>query len=132
MAVPSLDERYGRSPERARRRRALAILVGAAFAVVLLAWLVWAGLQGDAAKIEYRDVSHTIVSDSLVIVTFTVTTDANSRVSCAVEALNEGFSVVGLKRVDLPPSAQRSRTVTQEVRTTERAVSGLIYRCWLA
>ena len=128
----SLDERYGRSAARSRRGRAFAFLVGAVVALVLVAWLIWAGLQGEAAKIEYRDISHTIVSDSLVVVTFEVTAEANSDVSCAVEALNEGFSVVGLKKIDLPPSAQRSRTVTQEVRTTERAVSGLIYRCWLA
>lgn len=132
MTAPSLDERYGRTPARARRGRVIAVIVAAGFAIVLIAWLVWAGLQGDAASIEYRDVSHEIVNDSLVVVTFEVTADPGSHVSCAVEALNVGFSVVGLKTIDLPPSAERSRTVTQEVRTTERAVSGLIYRCWLA
>lgn len=132
MTAPSLDERYGRTPASVRRRRTIAIVVAAGFALILGGWLLWAGLQGDAAHIEYRDVAHEIVDDSLVVVTFEVTADANSEVSCAVEALNEGFSVVGWKTIDLPPSAERSRTVTEEVRTTELAVSGLIYRCWLA
>jgi hypothetical protein len=132
VPATALDERYGRTPVRSRRRRTLAIIVAAAFALVFGAWLVWAGLLGDSATIEYVDVGHDIVDDTLVSITWQVTVEPNTAVSCAVEALNESFSVVGWKVVDIAPSAERTRTYTEEVRTSELAVSGLIYRCWLA
>ena len=132
MPATALDERYGRTPGLSRRRRTLAIVVGGTFALVFGAWLVWAGLLGDSAVIEFRDVGHEIVDDSLVTVTWQVTVEPNTPVGCAVEALNESFSVVGWKVVDLAASTERTRTFTEEVRTSELAVTGLIYRCWLA
>ena len=132
MPATALDERYGRTPALSRRRRVIAIIVAGAFALVFGAWLVWAGLLGDTAAIEFRDVGHEIVDDSLVRVTWQVTVEPNTAVGCAVEALNESFSVVGWKVIDVGASEQRTRTFTEEVRTSELAVTGLIYRCWLA
>ena len=132
MPATALDERYGRTPARGRRRRIIAIVVGGGFTVVFGAWLVWAGLLGDTAAIEFRDVGHEIVDDSLVRVTWQVTVEPNTPVGCAVEALNESFSVVGWKLVDVEASEQRTRTFSEDVRTSELAVTGLIYRCWLA
>lgn len=132
MPATALDERYGRTPSHRRRWRVIAIAAAGVFALVFGAWVVWAGLLGDSAAIEFRDVGHEVVDDSLVTVTWRVTVEPNTPVSCAVEALNETFSVVGWKVVDLPASEQRTRTFTEDVRTTELAVSGLIYRCWLA
>ena len=130
--VTSLDARYGRTPAASRRRRLFGIVVMGAFAVALGAWLIWAGLLSPAANIEFRDVGHEIVDERLVAVTWQVTAEPGSDVRCAVEALNEGFTVVGWKVVELPPSDQRTRTLTEQLVTTELAVTGLIYRCWLA
>jgi len=127
-----LDERYGRTRATSRTRRVLAIAVAGAFALVLGAWVVWAALDGDSANIEFRDVGHEIVSDSLVTVTWQVTAEPGSDVSCAVKAMNESFSDVGWKLIQLAPSDERTRVFTEPVRTTELAVTGLIYRCWLA
>ena len=132
MPATALDERYGRTPALSRRRRIIAIAVAGGFALVFGAWLVWAGLLGDTAAIEFRDVGHEIVDDSLVRVTWQVTVEPDTAVGCAVEALNESFSVVGWKVIDIAASEQRTRTFTEDVRTSELAVTGLIYRCWLA
>ena len=51
--------------------------------------------------------------------------------SCALEALNEKYAVIGWKIVELPASSERTRSFTDVVRTSEPAVTGLIYRCWL-
>lgn len=130
--MTSLDERYGRTPAASRRRRLLGTVVAGAFAIALGAWLVWAGLLSQAASIEFRDVGHAIVDETLVTVTWQVTAEPGSDVRCAVEALNDGFTVVGWKVVELPPSDERTRTLTEQLITTELAVTGLIYRCWLA
>jgi hypothetical protein len=128
----ALDERYGRNPQTARRFRLVGIIAGAFAALVMLAWLVWAGLGGSAATLEARDTGHTIVSDSSVDVSWSLTVEPGTATSCAVQALNESFGVVGWKIVNVPASEVRTRELTETVRTTELAVTGLIYRCWPA
>ena len=132
MSSSALDERYGRTRASSRSKRVFAVAVAGVFALVLGAWVVWAALDGDSAKIEFRDVAHEIVDDSLVKVTWQVTAEPGSDVSCAVKAMNESFTDVGWKVLDLGPTDERTRTLTVDVRTTELAVTGLIYRCWLA
>jgi len=51
--------------------------------------------------------------------------------SCAVQALNAQYGIVGWVIVDLPESTQRTRVFNQVVRTSETAVTGLLYRCWV-
>jgi len=130
-ATSELDARYGRGRPDTRRTRAIAIAAAAVGLVVVIAWVVWGGLLGPDASLESRDLGFDIVDDSLVRVEFEVTADAGSDVGCAVQALNESFTVVGWKIVELPASDQRTRSFTEDVRTSELAVSGLIYRCWL-
>lgn len=127
-----LDARYGRSRSSAQRTRVVAWTVAGAFVAVFTAWLVWGGLLGSPAQLEVTDRGHSIVNDRLVTVDFTLNVPPGTDVGCAVQALNPGFSVVGWKVIEVPASTQRIRTLTEEVRTTEQANTGLIYRCWLA
>jgi Domain of unknown function (DUF4307) len=131
QSVTDLDLRYGRTPRRTLQRRWFVIGVAVVFVVALSAWLVWAGLLGAAAQFETSDTGHVIVSNSLVTVRFAVTVDPGTKVGCALEALDESFTVVGWKLVDIPASSDRTRTFSEDVRTSEQAVTGLIYRCWL-
>jgi hypothetical protein len=48
-----------------------------------------------------------------------------------LQALNEQFAIVGWKIVELPPGGDRTRAFVENIRVTEPAVTGLIYRCWL-
>ena len=132
MAVSSnLDERYGRTPgSRLRDRRVLWVVAGT-FALVLTAWVVWAGLDGAGPAIEARDTRHQIIDDNSISVTFEVSLPTDTTASCAVQALNESFTVVGWKVIDLPPSSDYTRSFTEVVHTTELSNTGLIYRCWL-
>ena len=127
----NLDQRYGRTPSGRGRDRRLLWVVAGGFALVLVAWVVWAGLDGSAPQIEARDTRHSIIDEHSVSVTFEVSMPAGSSASCAVEALNENFTIVGWKVVDLPPSDVYTRSVTEIIRTTELSNTGLIYRCWL-
>ena len=100
--------------------------------LVVGAWLWWGGLLGSPAQSEANDTGHTIVSDAEVSVSWELTVEPGKASSCALEALNETFSVVGWKVVQLPAAEQRTRSFTETVRTTEQSVTGLIYRCWLS
>jgi len=126
-----LAARYGRTTSQARRTRTIAIVGGIAFAVVFGAWLWWAGILTPNAQFEAKDTAHSIESDSLVSVTWQFTVDPGLPASCAVQALNSTYAIVGWRVVDLPPSEDTIRTFTEQVRTSEEAVTGLIYRCWL-
>jgi ammonia channel protein AmtB len=126
-----LDRRYGRTRGNSRRTRVIIIATAVAFAAVLVAWLVWGGLLSANADIEAVDTGHTIVDDTLVQVRYQLTVEPGSTVTCAFQAQNSTFAIVGWNIVDVPASERRTRTLGAEIRTTELAVTGLIYRCWL-
>ncbi len=132
MAVSSnLDERYGRTPGSTRRDRRVLWVVAGLFALILTGWVVWAGLDGAGPAIEARDTRHQIIDENSISVTFEVSLPPENAASCAVQALNESFTVVGWKIIDLAPSADYTRSFTEIVKTTELSNTGLIYRCWL-
>ena len=127
----ALDARYGRTPRRRIRTRWLAVIVGGGVAVVVVAWVIWAGLLGAPASIETQDIGVTVVNASTVDLREQVTVDPGTRVTCSFEALDHTFAIVGWKIVELPPSSQRNRVITERLRTSAPAESGLIGSCWL-
>jgi hypothetical protein len=126
-----LAARYGRTPSAKRRTRWAVVASALAFVAVFTAWVVWGGLLSPAAQLETDDIGHTILSDSEVSVSWTVNVEPGTATKCAVQALNSTFAIVGWVVVDVAASSERTRTFTKTVRTTELAVTGLIYRCWL-
>lgn len=130
-AVTDLDARYGRSPHTARRNRVIGFVTAGAFAIVFGAWLLWAGLLQTPAQLEVRDTGFLIRDDRAISVRWEVSTDPGNEVTCAVQSLNSSFGIVGWRIVEIPPSDQRTRVLTETLRTSELAVTGLIYRCWL-
>lgn len=126
-----LDRRYGRTPSAARRTRWVVVASALAFVVVFVAWLVWGGLLGAPAQFESRDTGHEIVGDTAVDVRWEFSVEPGTAARCAVQALNSTFAIVGWKIVDVPAAPTRTREFTERVLTTEPAVTGLIYRCWL-
>jgi hypothetical protein len=127
----ALDDRYGRTPGRRRVTRWWAIAVAVAVALVVVLWVGWVGLLGPAASVESDTTGFTILSPSEVEVEYQVSTEPGTTAACAVEALSEKYAVIGWKVVELPASSERTRSLTDTIRTSEPAVTGLNYRCWL-
>lgn len=130
-ADADLAERYGRTRSSRIRTRVLVVASALVFAILFAAWLVWGGLLEAPAQFEARDTGHRIVSDSRVEVSWQFTVDPGTDARCAVQALNSTFGIVGWKVVEVPASSRRIRELSETVATTELAVTGLIYRCWL-
>ena len=126
-----LAERYGQTRSRGRRDRWWIIGIAAAFVAVFTAWVLWAGLDGSSSGLEATDTAHTIVDNHSVSVTFSINTSPGTPVTCAVQALDQSFAIVGWKIVSYPGSAQRVTSHTETVRTTELSNTGLISSCWL-
>ena len=130
MTNSAVAERYGRTPTDRRRRVTLAIVAAAGALAIVVSWVIWVGLFSPAPGLESRDTGYATYAES-VDIRFEVTTDPGQRVSCALQALNEQFAIVGWKIVELPAGDDRTRAFVENVRITEPAVTGLIYRCWL-
>ena len=130
MSSDPIAERYGRTPANRRRTLTIGIAAGAAVLLVVGAWVVWVGLFGPTSSLESRDLGY-VNQDASVDIRFEVTTEPGTAVSCALQALNQQFAIVGWKVVELAPSDDRTRAFDENVRVTEPAVTGLIYRCWL-
>ncbi|MEO6116860.1 MAG: DUF4307 domain-containing protein [Pseudolysinimonas sp.] len=127
----ALDARYGRTPGRRIRARWLAVIVGGIVAVVVVAWVLWAGLFGATASIETQDIGATIVNSSTVDLREQVTVDPGTRVTCSFQALDADFAIVGWKVVHFAAVKERNRVFTERLRTFAPAESGLIGSCWL-
>jgi hypothetical protein len=132
VASDILDSRYGRTPRSRARQRWIAWTVAVGFVVVFAAWVIWGGLDGARSGLQNRDIGFSLVDDHHVDVTFEVSVPAGSTSYCAVQALSEQQAVVGWRVVEIPPADRYSRQFTERVRTIDTAVTGLIYRCWLA
>jgi hypothetical protein len=126
-----LSSRYGHTPRSGRQQRIWAITGVAGVAIVLIAWLWWAGLAQPTAQFETRDLGYELISDQEVIVKFEVSAPPGTQVNCAVQALNASYGIVGWQVLEIPASDQRTRVFNQPVRTSEQAVTGLLYQCWV-
>lgn len=127
----TLEDRYGTG-----RKKRIDKRVGIGFASALIvggiAFLAFGGMPTSESAIEFRDIAHSIEDDDIhVSITFEVTAPVGSSVACAVEALNPSYAVVGYKLVELPPSDQLIRGVTEELVTTNRATTVTVDYCWV-
>ena len=129
--APSIDERYGRTPARTRRTRWLVAGLAAFIVATFALWVVWTGLNNGQGNIDVQDIGHKVIDDSSVSVTWALSVPTGTVVSCAIQAQNESHGIVGWKIVDLAASDRFTRQFTETVRTSQLAVTGLIYRCWL-
>jgi hypothetical protein len=131
MSRDAIAERYGRTPAKRRRNLTIGVVAGVAGLLVVGAWVVWVGLFSPPPSLESRDLGYVTREDASVDIRFEVTTPPGTAVSCALQALNQQFAIVGWKVVALPPSDDRTRAFEENLRITEPAATGLIYRCWL-
>ncbi|WP_152998209.1 DUF4307 domain-containing protein [Curtobacterium luteum] len=130
-AAAALDDRYGRTPSRKRRGRMLAIVAAVAITVTFAVWAIWAGPGQTSHGLDTDDLGYKVLSDHATVVNSQVSVDPGTEAECAVQVLDRSYTIVGWKVVTIPASEQRSRTISTEVRTTTRGVTGLIHDCWV-
>jgi hypothetical protein len=128
----ALAGRYGDTAKRRTTTRWLLIGLGVFIAVVMIAWAVWgSGLGSSASSLQYTDTANDPIDGQHITVSFAVDAPPNTAVSCAVEAQNIDFTVVGYDVVHLKPTAETHQVVTKSLITYEPAVSGSLDKCWL-
>jgi len=129
-ASPTLESRYGRTPQDRRRNRLFGFGAGGAIILAALVWVIWVAFDGTAPTMEVRDIAHSS-TDRESSVTYELSLAPGTEASCAVQALDERHGIVGWKVVEVPASEQYTRVLQETVRTTAPANTALIYKCWL-
>jgi hypothetical protein len=127
----SVERRYGRTPQRKRRDRRLLIAGAVTVFAVVTAWVFWAGWDNNQANLATSDTGYTIPDSHHVRITFTIDAPQGTPVTCALQALNHDFAIVGWRIVGYPGSGTRSTTYSETIRTTQLSNTGLINTCWL-
>jgi Domain of unknown function (DUF4307) len=90
---------------------------------------IWFGLSSTVGHPSWTVQSYHVVDDRTVDVTYLVSRPTGSDVTCMVRAMDRSFGTVGLVEVHVPGSQATSVQRTTRVRTTTRAVTGVVKSC---
>jgi len=90
---------------------------------------VWFGLASTVGRPSWTNLGYRVIDDRTVEVTYLVSRPIGRDVTCAIGALDRSFATVGLVEVRVPSSDGSSVQLTTRVRTTARAVTGLVRSC---
>jgi len=101
---------------------AIGISLGTAIAV-------WFGLASTLGKPSWTSLGYRVIDDRTVEVTYLVSRPVGREVTCEIGALDRSFGTVGLVEVRVPGSDTSTVQRTTVVRTTARAVTGLVRSC---
>ncbi|WP_168202625.1 MULTISPECIES: DUF4307 domain-containing protein [Georgenia] len=123
----ALAARYGLPPDAATRRRRRVLL--AALALLAVAAFVVLAVVSTDEPVRADEAALTVVDDSAVEVSLLVHREPGTEAECTVLALNSRFAQVGVARVPVPASDERSTLVTTRVATTEPAVGARVQEC---
>ncbi len=129
--MTDLDARYGRTRARTRRERRLGWIVGIGILLAAVAGVWWVGTDPASTQLQSRTIGYVVEDETTTVVTFEVSVDAGTPVTCAVEALNTAYGIVGWIELDLPPADAHTTSHRVAVRTSEPASNGLVSECWV-
>jgi hypothetical protein len=112
----------------ARRRRAWTV-TGAVVGAVAAVLIGWWTLRNEGQRITATTISYKVESDTSVLVSFDVSRPPGLAVTCSVRALDGHFTVVGTADIVVPPEGEQVVHLQKAVRTTSRAVTGVVQDC---
>ncbi len=111
-------------------RRSLAWAVaGGVVGLVGAALLGFVTLRNEGERITATTVAYTVESDTSVSVSFDVSRPPGTAVTCTIRALDGHFTAVGSASVVVPVTGDQVVHQESTVRTTTRAVTGVVQDC---
>ncbi len=109
--------------------KARAWVLGTIAILLACSIAVWFGLASTLGKPSWTTLSYHVVDDRTVDVTYLVSRPTGRDVTCVIRAMDKGFATVGLLGVGIPGSESQSVKLTSRIRTTTRAVTGVVKSC---
>ena len=132
------DERPGpRAPGRSRlrippgtdRRRLAWAVAGGVVGLVAAVLLGVLTLRNEGQRITATTVGYSVQSDTSVVVSFDVSRPPGTPVTCTIRDIDGHFTAVGSASVVIPVTPDRVVHQESTVRTTTRAVTGVVQDC---
>ena len=111
-----------------RPRRTWGI-VGGVVGLLAAVAVGWWTFRNESERITATTTAYVIESDTSVTVSFDVSRPPGLAVTCTVRALDGRFTVVGSTDVAVPAEGDRVVSLRKAVRTTSRAVTGVVQDC---
>lgn len=111
-----------------RRRLAWSVVGGIVGLVVGLVFIVWM-TRNEGQRITATTVGYRVVDDTSVTVSFDVSRPPGLAVTCTVRATDGHFTPVGSAMVPIPVGGDQVVHQEATVRTTTRAVTGVVQDC---
>lgn len=111
---------------RARRGWTVA---GAIVGLVAAVFIGWWTLRNEGQRITATTIAYKVESDTMVSVSFDVSRPPGLAVTCSVRAIDGHFTVVGTADIVVPPEGDQVVHLEKSVRTTSRAVTGVVQDC---
>lgn len=127
----TLANRYGSKRRKLSRKRKLWLSAIAAVLVLLfIGWLTF----GKGPVAENKLLGYVVTDATQTIIEFQVNKPASATAQCAVQALDNGYAVVGWEVVTFPPNEDRAASTTKRValRTDALAVTATVDSCWIS
>lgn len=124
-----MRDRYGIGKGWASQKVAVAFIAVSALTAVVVIVLLVAEAFAPGAAVD--NTGHTVVSDSEVLLRFTVQSDEGATVICHASAVNDSFAEIGAAdiRITLTEYREAHEAV---LHTSERAAAGHIEYCDIA
>jgi hypothetical protein len=112
----------------ARRPRGWAV-AGGVVGLVVAVLVGWWTFRNEGQRITATTIGYKVESDTAVTVSFDVSRPPGVAVTCTVRAMDGHFTVVGTTDIVVPPEGERVIHLEKAVRTTSRAVTGVVQDC---
>jgi hypothetical protein len=129
MSPPdSAPSRVPDPPAEGRGRRAWAV-TGGIVGLVVAVLIGWWTLRNEGQRITATTIGYQVQSDTAVTVNFDVSRPPGLAVTCTVQAMDGHFTVVGSADFVVPPEGEQVVHLQKAIRTTSRAVTGVVQDC---
>lgn len=129
MTNDYLANRYGNSKAKARNQRILWTSVGAALLIVFAVWSITVNFAAPS-KITAEIQSFSVIDDLQTRMEINIKNPTEHDGVCAVQVLNNSYSVVGYKEVAIAGELGQASTIEAVLNTTNLGVSATVDRCW--
>lgn len=110
-------------------RHMLLVMGAALLAAVAIGWFLWTAMDHANPPASATLVGYTVTADDEVRIRYEVTRDPATAVTCTLEAQDRYHDAVGRVSVTVPNGGDATVARDDTVRTTSRAVTGIVVGC---
>ena len=122
-----MASRYGHKP---KRSRSYWVRISA-FGIALMALGALVATMANFNPIQTKDIGFWVKDATQVVLDFEISKPKDATAICSLESLNEQFSQVGYKEIEIGPQENDTVRFSISINTTELATTALVDECRL-